>query len=98
MKIPLVSLLLALTASEKTINFQMKSQRTAFSKHSNGLPLASMAAAPDAQQKLITAPIEDYQDVQIFTELYVGSQKEKFKVIFDTGSDWIWIYSRFCFV
>ena len=92
MKFFLAALAVSLVSSN-TINFPLKSQKTAFSKHSNNTALASLVKS---DSKLITAPIEDYQDVQIFTEIYVGSQKEKFKVIFDTGSDWIWIYSRVC--
>lgn len=30
--------------------------------------------------------MEDYKDVQLFSKIYVGSKKQAFDVIFDTGS------------
>ena len=35
-------------------------------------------------------------DVQIFTEIYIGSNLQPFQMIFDTGSNWLWVSSRLC--
>ena len=35
---------------------------------------------------MLDKPLEDYFDVQIFSTVYVGSQKQPLNLIFDTGS------------
>lgn len=40
--------------------------------------------------------ITDFRDVQIFTTVSIGSQRKKLKFIFDTGSSYMWMYSRQC--
>ena len=44
----------------------------------------------------VTAELKDYDDQQIFTNLYLGTHHEPFTFIFDTGSPWTWIDSRVC--
>lgn len=46
--------------------------------------------------KLIYKELRDLNDVQIFTDMFVGSKKNKFEVIFDTGSNWFWVQSNAC--
>ena len=36
-------------------------------------------------------PINNYFDVQYYTELYIGSNKEKASFTIDTGSEWTWL-------
>ena len=43
--------------------------------------------------EVITKKLDDYQDVQIFTEMFLGSDKQRFEVIFDSGSNWFWVKS-----
>jgi hypothetical protein len=38
--------------------------------------------------------MEDYKDVQLFSKIYVGSEKQAFDVIFDTGSAVRLFYSQ----
>jgi len=40
--------------------------------------------------------MEDYKDVQLFSKIYVGSEKQPFDVIFDTGSAWTWVQGHDC--
>lgn len=35
--------------------------------------------------------MEDYYDVQLFSKIYVGSQRSEFDLILDTGSAWTWV-------
>ena len=45
---------------------------------------------------MITKRLRDYFDVQIFTKIYIGSNLQPFDMIFDTGSNWLWVNSRIC--
>ena len=44
--------------------------------------------------------LNDYQDVQIFTTIYMGPDSQgdmqSFEMIPDTGSNWLWVNSRVC--
>lgn len=40
---------------------------------------------------LIDKKLHDYNDVQIYGKLFFGSEMEPHKVIFDTGSSWLWV-------
>lgn len=44
----------------------------------------------------VTKDLEDFYDAQIYSTIYVGSQKAPLDVIFDTGSNWLWVASRVC--
>eukprot|EP00347_Sterkiella_histriomuscorum_P006557 403352320 len=46
--------------------------------------------------KYIEKQLYDFYDVQLYSQLYIGSQKQPFNVIFDTGSAWIWVQSIDC--
>jgi hypothetical protein len=35
--------------------------------------------------------LSDYKDVQLYGKLFFGSELEPHKVIFDTGSSWLWV-------
>ena len=35
--------------------------------------------------------IKDYEEVQIFVKIYIGPKKEPFQLLFDTGSDTLWV-------
>ena len=51
------------------------------SERQNLLSLAALSAP-----SLLDKALEDYFDVQIFSTVYVGSQKQPLNLIFDTGS------------
>lgn len=40
--------------------------------------------------------LEDYQDVQVFGDLFIGSDKQKVELIMDTGSSVFWVPSTSC--
>lgn len=46
--------------------------------------------------KEIEKDIINYEDVQYYSDLYIGSKMEKFTFIFDTGSEWLWVPSNLC--
>lgn len=35
-------------------------------------------------------------DIQLYSNIYVGSEREKFEMIFDTGSSWVWVQNDKC--
>ncbi|CDW90538.1 eukaryotic aspartyl protease family protein [Stylonychia lemnae] len=60
------------------------------------------------EHDIIEIDLLDYFDVQIFSTIYVGSQRQPFNLIFDTGSaviqphilinqQWIWVNSQGCY-
>jgi len=38
----------------------------------------------------------DFMDIQIYSTLYFGSEREPHQVIFDTGSQWLWVQTDLC--
>eukprot|EP00356_Strombidium_inclinatum_P009954 CAMPEP_0170489724 /NCGR_PEP_ID=MMETSP0208-20121228/8033_1 /TAXON_ID=197538 /ORGANISM="Strombidium inclinatum, Strain S3" /LENGTH=183 /DNA_ID=CAMNT_0010764781 /DNA_START=74 /DNA_END=625 /DNA_ORIENTATION=+ len=44
----------------------------------------------------IDQSMKDFFDVQIFTKTYLGSDREPFDMIMDTGSNWLWVYTDDC--
>jgi hypothetical protein len=46
----------------------------------------------------VTKPLKDFMDVQLMAQIYIGSNMQPFDVIFDTGSNMMWINSRVCTV
>ena len=55
--------------------------------------LISISSSSD---DVITKNLHDYMDVQIFAKIFVGSNQQPFQMIFDTGSNWLWVFSRMC--
>ena len=45
---------------------------------------------------MIERKLTDYRDVQIFTKILIGEKKEPFEMIFDTGSEVLWVDSKQC--
>lgn len=41
---------------------------------------------PEADETYVEQAVQDYYDVQLFSKVHVGSTKQEFDVIFDTGS------------
>ena len=40
--------------------------------------------------------LEDYQDVQLFIEVSIGSQHQPMRLIVDSGSTWFWVQTVDC--
>ena len=47
-------------------------------------------------QEPIIKDLEDLQDVQIFASIFIGEDQQEFEMIFDTGSNWLWVNSDDC--
>jgi len=52
----------------------------------------------DAPEALpyVEKDLKDYFDIQIFAPIYIGSQRQEFNLIFDTGSAWLWVGHASC--
>lgn len=59
-------------------------------RYSNDSELVSLSDTP------IVKNLADLQDVQIFAKIYIGENKQPFDMIFDTGSNWLWVDSDQC--
>ena len=40
----------------------------------------------------------DFFDIQIYSKIYIGSNKQEFDLTFDTGSGWLWVQHSLCSV
>jgi hypothetical protein len=40
--------------------------------------------------------LNDYMNVQLFSSIKAGSHRQPINVIFDTGSNWLWLASEIC--
>ena len=38
----------------------------------------------------------DFYDIQLYANIFVGSNFQQFEMIFDTGSSWVWVQSEDC--
>ena len=45
---------------------------------------------------IIVKDLKDASDVQIFANVFVGSDNQPFDLLFDTGSNWLWVFSEDC--
>ena len=43
------------------------------------------------QENVFEKDLTDYFDIQLYTILSFGSNKESHTLIFDTGSSWLWV-------
>ena len=48
------------------------------------------------RQGFLEKDLSDFFDIQIFSTVYFGSRHEPHKLIFDTGSSWLWVQSPYC--
>jgi cathepsin E len=58
--------------------------------------LAVVSAAASATPELLRIPLENYDQMQFFGSIGVGSPPQHFQVIFDTGSSDIWLPETKC--
>jgi hypothetical protein len=43
------------------------------------------------EEDYIEKKLHDFFNIQLYSNIYVGSEKRPFKMIFDTGSSWVWV-------
>ena len=48
------------------------------------------------EQDYIEKNLHDFFDIQLYSYIWLGSNKEKFEMIFDTGSSWVWVQNAKC--
>ena len=44
----------------------------------------------------IDKDLDSFHDIQILSKLYIGSHRQAFDLIFDTGSSWVWVGTDMC--
>lgn len=44
----------------------------------------------------IDKQLHDFNNIQIFSSIYIGEPKQEFDMIFDTGSSWVWVGTDVC--
>ena len=55
-----------------------------------------MLAHSHPNTNTIIKDLKDFNDVQIYTKILIGDKKQPFEMIFDTGSNWLWVDSVDC--
>lgn len=70
-------------------------------KHLNdaGMRLLNLAAVNGASPEelaYIEKDLYTFYDIQLYANVWVGSQKQKEEMIFDTGSSWVWVQCHLC--
>ena len=52
--------------------------------------------ASDDQKDYIETKLKNLFNIQIFSRVYFGSNKQGFDLVFDSGSSWVWVEHDFC--
>ena len=50
----------------------------------------------DEHHDYIEKNLYDFYDIQLYANIFVGSNRQIFEMIFDTGSSWVWVQSEDC--
>jgi len=68
------------------------------SEHTTGLGnhLTQLSTAAGAHPAYIEKRLYDFFNIQIYSKIYIGSNKQEFDLIFDTGSAWVWVGTDMC--
>ena len=44
----------------------------------------------------ISKNLYTFFDIQLYSKIWVGSERQEFEMIFDTGSSWVWVQTDLC--
>ena len=47
-------------------------------------------------QSVTTKRVTNFKDVEIYTDVFMGSEMQKVTMMLDTGSPWVYVFSRNC--
>lgn len=50
----------------------------------------------DGDKEYIEQNLDNFFNIQIYSNIYVGSNRQKFPLIFDSGSSWVWVGHEMC--
>ena len=50
----------------------------------------------NAGSSYIEKDVLDFFDIQIYSKLYIGSDRQEFEMTFDSGSGWVWVQTSVC--
>ena len=60
------------------------------------MQLDTANAKSQAEVDYISKQLYDFNNIQIYSKIYIGSEKREFDMIFDTGSAWVWVENKSC--
>lgn len=55
------------------------------------MTLMNLADENGDDSQAIEKNLFDFFDIQLYSKIFVGSDKQIFEMIFDTGSSWVWV-------
>ena len=65
-------------------------------KYASGLGTHLMSLDSAKHPDYIEKDLLDFFDIQIYSKIFLGSNKQEFDMIFDTGSSWVWVQHDLC--
>ena len=63
---------------------------------SSSLDFTGIQSLMSDDETLVVKNLRDFHDLQLFAQIYIGSEKQPFDMIFDTGSNYLWVMSSSC--
>ena len=86
----------AFTNSNGIIEMDVKVSNKPSKKYTPGLGSHLMSLDSAKHPDYIEKELLDFFDIQIYSKIYLGSDKQEFDMIFDTGSSWVWVQHDLC--
>lgn len=59
-------------------------------------PKTGLQALFSTQDDYVDKILYDFNNIQIYSKIYIGSDRQEFDFIFDTGSSWVWVADKVC--